>query len=183
MSPYLGRGIGAAEIDDTLAREGLSATTLSPADVARRLTTGDIGAVMTGRAEVGPRALCHRSIIASPADPGMRDRVNLAKGRELWRPLGPVGIAGHTDGYWAPNPHLQRYMIGSSDVTATGWREVPSVVHIDGSARPQVPGHRGCRSPRRSRADRRPQPRNSLQPLRTGGGDPPVPDRRERTRP
>ena len=43
-----------------------------------------------GRAEVGPRALGARSILANPTDGGNLDRVNLrVKRREPWRPLAP----------------------------------------------------------------------------------------------
>ena len=52
---------------------------------------GEVGALAWGRAEVGPRALGHRSLIAMPGDVEMRDRVNEMKGRELWRPLAPIG--------------------------------------------------------------------------------------------
>ncbi|MFI8829242.1 carbamoyltransferase C-terminal domain-containing protein [Streptomyces sp. NPDC053431] len=138
ITPYLGRAVTAPEIDEALSRHALTVRPLSPEEVGERLVNGQMGAIVTGRAEVGPRALCHRSIIASPHDPLMRDRLNLAKGRELWRPLSPVGLAEAEDAYWTANPTLHRYMLGAAQVTDCGHKDIPAAVHIDGTARPQI---------------------------------------------
>lgn len=143
LDPYLGRAIPATEVDRALSRHDLRPEAPSPDAVAARLLDGQIGAIVTGRAEVGPRALCHRSIVAAPGDPAMRDRVNAAKGRELWRPLSPVGLADCNDRYWPANAHLHRYMVGASAVTDRARRDMPAAVHVDGSARPQVVDDRG----------------------------------------
>jgi carbamoyltransferase len=138
LSPYLGRSLSVAEIDAALTRNELTGRSLSTDELAERLLAGHVGAIVTGRAEVGPRALCHRSIIASPIDQNMRDRLNLAKGRELWRPLGPVGLPECEGRYWTGNETLHRYMVGASQVTERGQTEVPAIVHVDRTARPQV---------------------------------------------
>ncbi len=44
---------------------------------------------MRGRAEHGPRALGHRSLLSAPAA-GMRERLNALKFREWYRPVAPV---------------------------------------------------------------------------------------------
>ncbi|GGK97243.1 carbamoyltransferase [Sphaerisporangium melleum] len=137
LSPYLGRRLPAREIDRALGRHGLAAVDATPGGIARRLLEGRIGAVVTGRAEVGPRALCHRSIIAAATDEHMRDRVNSAKGREPWRPLGPVGLPESEGRHWEAST-LHRYMVGASLMTDLGAKEVPAAVHVDGTARPQV---------------------------------------------
>jgi carbamoyltransferase len=138
LDAYLGRAVTPAEIDGALSRHDLPARPFAPDEVGDRLLAGQSGAIVTGRAEVGPRALCHRSIIASPTDPDMRERLNLAKGRELWRPLSPVGMADCSPGYWDANPTLQRYMLGASQVTERAHRETPAAVHVDATARPQI---------------------------------------------
>jgi carbamoyltransferase len=138
LDPYLGRRIPATEIDQALSQYDLSTRAFSPDDAGERLLAGQMGAIVTGRAEVGPRALCHRSIIASPQDVLMRDRLNLAKGRELWRPLSPVGLAVGEHTYWNANPTLHSYMLGASQVTDHGHKEMPAAVHVDGTARPQI---------------------------------------------
>lgn len=138
LDPYLGRTVAASDIDRALSRHGLAARPFVPDEVAERLLAGELGAVVTGRAEVGPRALCHRSIIASPHDELMRDRLNLAKGRELWRPLSPVGLPEAEDTYWRADPTLHRYMLGAAQVTDRGHKDMPAAIHIDGTARPQI---------------------------------------------
>lgn len=138
LAPYLGRSITRADIDAALARQELTAHPMSPGDISQRLLDGQLGAVVTGRAEIGPRALCHRSIIASAYDATMRDRLNLAKGREHWRPFGPVGLPECEGVYWSANETLHRYMVGASQVTPRGTREIPATMHVDGTARPQV---------------------------------------------
>ena len=137
LDPYLGRAIPAAAIDAALARHGLTAFPSSPDAVAERLLDGQIGAVVTGRAEVGPRALGHRSILAFPHEVGMRDRLNRAKGRELWRPLSPVALPTAAGTYWEPSS-LHQYMVGAAQVTARARRDIPAAVHVDGTARPQT---------------------------------------------
>ncbi|MFC4535251.1 carbamoyltransferase C-terminal domain-containing protein [Sphaerisporangium dianthi] len=139
LSPYLGRRVRTRDIDQALGRHGLAAQDVLPETIARWLLAGRMGGVVTGRAEVGPRALCHRSIIAAATDDRMRDRVNRAKGRELWRPLGPVGLAESEGRHWEASP-LHRYMVGASLMSDLGAKEAPACVHVDGTARPQVIG-------------------------------------------
>src|SRR5581483_1453534 len=92
----------------------------------------------TGRAEVGPRALGHRSIIAIPRSAEVRDDINRRKGREPWRPLAPVALAGDAPTYWSPIPQLQRYMLGASEATDEARSLIPGAVHIDGTVRAQI---------------------------------------------
>ena len=86
-------------------------------DVVRRLLDGKIGAIAWGRAEVGARALGHRSILALPNRAEVADQVNPIKSRELWRPLAPVGLPSVEGSYWAPHTLLHKYMLGAVEVT------------------------------------------------------------------
>lgn len=108
-----------------------------PEEVAASLAAGDVVGWYQGRMELGPRALCHRSILADPRTVEMRDRVNRLKGREPWRPLAPVVLAERASEYFAlgaPSP----FMLFASQVHPARRREVAAVVHVDGSARPQT---------------------------------------------
>lgn len=102
------------------------------------LLEGKIGGVVEGRAEMGPRALCHRSIIALPTPAAQRDRVNTLKRREPWRPFAPVGLAECNGELWGERSHLFKYMLGATNVTKAGEEVIPATIHVDGTARPQI---------------------------------------------
>jgi carbamoyltransferase len=114
---------------------GATVHPLNVDQVADLLVEGHVVGVCRGRSEAGPRALCHRSFLASPVTAGMRDRMNDLKRRERWRPFGPVT---NTDaGLWEPAGQLERYMIGAARLTDTGRSALPAVAHADGTTRPQ----------------------------------------------
>lgn len=102
------------------------------------LLAGRVGAVVEGRAEVGPQALCHRSVVAVPRPASIHARLNDIKHREPLRPFGPVATVGTVSRLWGgERGDLTRYMVGATLVTETGARVAPAVVHTDGTARPQ----------------------------------------------
>ena len=102
-----------------------------------------IVAVATGRAEYGPRALGNRSILADPRDPLIKDKVNLIKQRELFRPFAPVVMEECADKWFDMNfdsPYMQY------TVKCLQPDKIPSVVHKDGTSRVQTVNkyqHRG----------------------------------------
>ena len=127
LSPYLGAepaGSGAASgRADPL--DGLVRAAFEPDRVAELLLDGRIGAVVEGRAEIGPRALCHRSILALPRPRRLARRLNGVKHREPWRPFGPVAPPSMAGVLWQDQAALHRYMLGAAHVTAEGdaaWR-------------------------------------------------------------
>jgi carbamoyltransferase len=89
-----------------------------------------------GRAEVGPRALGKRSVLARPDSTRVRDRLNVLKGRETWRPLAPSVLPHEFEASMrgVPSP----YMLISSQAAERALRSLAGVVHVDNSARPQV---------------------------------------------
>jgi carbamoyltransferase len=139
LSPYLGSAIERAAIAPALEGAFLPPPVDATTDaVVERLRRGLVGAIAYGRAEVGPRALCHRSLIAVPDAISVRDDVNRRKGRELWRPLSPVALASTGGELWPARPSLHHYMLGASQVAEAHRAEVPAVVHVDGTARVQT---------------------------------------------
>ena len=90
-----------------------------------------------GRAEVGPRALGARSILANAAHRASHDRVNRVKGREGWRPLAPSVSEERFFDLFAMR-HLSPFMLLAGGVRENWRARVPAVVHVDGSARPQA---------------------------------------------
>ena len=94
-----------------------------------------VAAVASGRAEYGPRALGNRSILADPRDPNIKDKVNMIKQRELFRPFAPVIMADHASKWFDMNfesPYMQY------TVKCLKPNLIPSVVHADGTSRVQT---------------------------------------------
>ncbi len=138
LSPYLGAMPGRAPTTDHLCARGLTGEALDIDRVAAFLARGEVGALAVDRAEVGPRALCHRSILALPRPAMVRSRVNSIKHREPWRPFGPVTFADTCDQLWEDQGLLSRYMVGATRVTEAGRAAAPATLHVDGTTRPQT---------------------------------------------
>lgn len=94
-----------------------------------------IAPVASGRAEYGPRALGNRSILADPRDPDIKDKVNLIKKRELFRPFAPVVLEEYAS-EWFDMSYASPYMQYTPRCLKP--KLVPSVVHADGTSRVQT---------------------------------------------
>jgi carbamoyltransferase len=137
-SPYLGSPIAVAGEPDQLRAGGCLVTELDPLAVVDLLLAGAIGAIAEGRAEVGPRALGHRSIVAVPHPAAVRDRINRIKGREAWRPLAPVTLPEYAARLWPSQGLRELYMVGTATGTDHAREVMAAALHVDGSTRPQV---------------------------------------------
>lgn len=128
------------EIQRALADHGLSGERLDPdaltGRVAAVICAGAVVGWHQGRAEAGPRALGARSLLGDPRRRQTLVRLNTIKQREMWRPLAPSVLATHFDKFFVgtPNP----FMIIAAQVRPEVRAQIPAVVHIDGSARPQA---------------------------------------------
>ena len=110
--------------------------TLLPA--AELLANGKILGWFQGRMEFGPRALGSRSILADPRDPEMNAKVNNAvKFREWWRPFAPSLLRKPLDEY-LESATDSPFMVLTAQVSPEKRSMIPSVTHVDGSARPQT---------------------------------------------
>lgn len=105
-------------------------------NVVRVLKDKHMCGVMAGRAEFGPRALGHRSFLADPYAPNIKQVVNDIKGREFFRPLSPVVRLEDADQYFDiprnVNCRWMNFAVKAKDMCPR------SVVHADGTARVQV---------------------------------------------
>lgn len=102
--------------------------------VAQWLQRGLIVAWIQGRYEIGPRALCHRSLLAAPFEQSTQDELNRIKKRERFRPVAPVCMEEEVSKHfeWSgPSP----YMLYFQKVRDCGLR---AVTHVDGTARVQT---------------------------------------------
>ncbi|MBF6299462.1 carbamoyltransferase [Nocardia amamiensis] len=108
------------------------------ADVAQALAEDRVVAWFQGRAEFGPRALGHRSLLAHPGRSENLERLNDVKGREQFRPLAPMVLADRASEIFGRGPLPSPYMLFVHDV-APAWRaRIPAVTHVDGTARVQT---------------------------------------------
>lgn len=104
-------------------------------EIITELIRNKVAAVATGKAEYGPRALGNRSILADPRDPNIKDKVNLIKKRELFRPFAPVVMEEHAS-KWFDMRFTSPYM--QYAVKCLQPDKIPSVVHKDGTSRVQT---------------------------------------------
>jgi len=106
--------------------------------VAAALEAGQTVAWFRGRAEFGPRALGHRSILGDPRNAALRDYINSnVKFREEFRPFAPSVLAEDASQYFeldVDSPYMLLVVPVRPD-----WRQrIPAVVHVDGTARVQT---------------------------------------------
>jgi carbamoyltransferase len=125
VSPYLGTTIvGGYPV--TAARNAL-------------LKDGMVG-VANGRAEYGPRAFGNRSLFADPRISDIKDRLNVIKQRQAFRPFAPVVLQEHADNWFERvAPGFDAYM----QYAVKTKQYLPGTTHIDGTSRVQVVGDDG----------------------------------------
>lgn len=90
-----------------------------------------------GQAEIGPRALGHRSLLADPRDITSRDRLNRIKQRQWWRPVAPLVLDGLSKD-WFEESFSSPYMLHAFKIKADKAALVPAICHLDGTARVQT---------------------------------------------
>ncbi|HZI83741.1 MAG TPA: carbamoyltransferase C-terminal domain-containing protein, partial [Casimicrobiaceae bacterium] len=99
-----------------------------------------------GKAETGPRALGHRSIVANPTNPRTLETLNrLVKFRELVRPLAPMATLEAAERLFELSPgaadddyNAYNYMVLTCRAKPEARRMIPAVVHFDGTSRVQI---------------------------------------------
>jgi carbamoyltransferase len=138
---YLGPQFTDAEIAQYLGGAGATYETVGDADLVARtaklLSEGNVVGWFQGRMEFGPRALGGRSILADPRDPKMRDTLNMKiKFREGFRPFAPSVLMDKAS-EWFEIDCDSPYMLLVAQVRE-GRRVIPSVTHVDNSARLQT---------------------------------------------
>jgi carbamoyltransferase len=112
---------------------------LVPEAVAQALATGAFVGWFCGGAELGPRALGGRSILADPRRAETWPALNRRKGRESFRPLAPVVLAEHAEEWFEMGPCVDSpFMLRVCSVREQRREQIPAVVHIDGTARVQT---------------------------------------------
>lgn len=151
FSPYLGPEYTDSEIRSHLIHAGLKYHREKDElceMISARISEGKIVGWFQGRMEFGPRALGNRSILADPRGAHKRDEINLKiKFRESFRPFAPAVLEDHAEKWFnlkATNSEeilklVSPYMLLIAQaVSAEVAKDIPSCVHVDGSARIQT---------------------------------------------
>lgn len=141
---FLGQDFSGEEIESILKSKKIPYKKLSFAKlipyIAKKLTENKVVAWFEGKSEFGPRALGHRSILADPRNPKMKDIVNTKiKFREEFRPFAPAVLSEHADQYFfLTMPLLSQFMLAAYKTKLKARKNVPAVVHVDGTSRVQL---------------------------------------------
>lgn len=142
-TPFLGPGYSEEQLGQALEQSGLRYE--RPRDLAstaaRALAEKRVVARFDGRMEYGPRALGNRSVMYRTDDPSVNDWLNARLARSEFMPFAPVTLEDHAEDRYeglAGGELAARYMTITFKVKDTLRRESPGVVHLDGTARPQL---------------------------------------------
>jgi carbamoyltransferase len=140
---YLGPEYSARDIEAELQRTDLPYRFVPniEAEVARLLASGSVVARFNGRMEYGPRALGNRSILYTPTDPSVNDWLNKNLKRTEFMPFAPSTLFEEAPRCYeglAGGEAPARYMTITFQCTEWMRTHCPGVVHLDGTARPQL---------------------------------------------
>jgi len=137
LSPYLGFDIlDRDKFNDY--KEEYKATECSVSQLVDHIKEGKIIGVLQGESEIGPRALGNRSIICDPSIRDMKDILNSkVKFREWYRPFAPVCALEDSEDYF--DDVFESDFMSYAPKVKEEYRDVlPSITHIDGTARLQT---------------------------------------------
>ncbi len=159
---YLGPEYSQNQIEEELQSAGAIFSTVNEEDLLNKtvedLSSGYAIGWFQGRMEFGPRALGARSIIGDPRSPTMQKNLNLkVKYRESFRPFAPSILSSDLSEWFqtsTPSPYMlivsninsnktiemsdeQKKLFGIDKLNIIR-SEIPSVTHVDYSARIQT---------------------------------------------
>ncbi|MEU3071461.1 carbamoyltransferase C-terminal domain-containing protein [Streptomyces sp. NPDC006906] len=146
VTPYLGPEYDSATIEQTL-REFTGRvrwTRLAEGEVvdqvAKLLTEKVVIGWFQGRLEHGPRALGHRSILANPKFPDIKDVINTrVKHREPFRPFAPIVLESNAPKiFQMGRKERSPYMTFVFPVRPEYHDIIPGATHVDGTSRVQT---------------------------------------------
>jgi carbamoyltransferase len=140
---YFGPGSDDREIKRAVEKEKLEAERVQEIEprIAALLARGFVVARFNGRMEYGPRALGNRSILYQATDPTVNDWLNKRLQRTEFMPFAPVTLKEFADQCYVNLEGARdaaRFMTITFDCTDWMKKHCPAVVHVDGTARPQI---------------------------------------------
>lgn len=141
---YLGSAYKNAYIETLLKQNELKYTKLKENDLIQKasqlLANGHIIGWFQGRMEFGPRALGNRSILANPQEKQMKEKVNIIKIREQFRPFaGSVLQDKVHELFDVPEKnYLSPFMNFVFPVKPAARTKITAIVHADNTCRIQT---------------------------------------------
>ena len=138
---YFGYQANKEEIINALNSQNLSYRTVDDEElfdiVSEKIISGGVVGWFQGRAEFGPRALGHRSIIVDPRRKDVKDLLNdKIKRRESFRPFAPSILKEYISDYFVQTDYVP-FMEKVYDVKKEMQDDIPGVTHVDGTGRLQ----------------------------------------------
>lgn len=125
-------------ISNSLPEEPWRASQCDIVALARLLhETGEPVVVLNGRAELGPRALGNRSVLATATSGHMKDELNRIKQREGYRPVSPLCLEDRAREIFDPGTP-DPWMLFEHRARPQWVDRIPAVIHLDGTARLQT---------------------------------------------
>jgi carbamoyltransferase len=140
---YLGPEFNDAEIREVLEPHNFEFSYCDDIEkeIAKRLSEGYVVARFNGKMEYGPRALGNRSILYQATDPTVNDWLNKRLKRTEFMPFAPSTMIEHAEKCYQDFSSAEdtaRFMTITFNCTEWMKKHCSGVVHIDGTARPQL---------------------------------------------
>jgi carbamoyltransferase len=140
---YFGPEYGNEEIKKELEKYGLEYQKMEHLEyqVAELLAKGKVVARFKGRMEYGPRALGNRTILYQTQDKSVNDWLNKHLKRTEFMPFAPVTLSEYAAKCYKDvkgAEYAAKFMTITFDCTDWMKDTSPGVVHVDGTARPQL---------------------------------------------
>lgn len=108
-------------------------------EISDLLKEDKIIGLVQGNGEIGPRALGNRSILADPKGEDKKDKVNLVKRREKYRPFAPVCRKEDAPKYFKLRRSFNLFHMNIAVQTRDNrLDDVRAATHVDGTARLQI---------------------------------------------
>ncbi len=141
FDPYTGSHSDNEAIEALLQARGIEYARLTDTEVYDKVTDciidGGIVGWFQGRAEFGPRALGHRSILADPRRTDVKEILNIKiKRRESFRPFAPSILIEKVPEYFERQDYVP-FMEKVFQIKPEKREKIPAVTHVDGSGRLQ----------------------------------------------
>jgi len=127
------------ELNDIFSKHGIVLSEFNASYIAKRISSEKIISIFSKGIELGPRALGHRSFLADASSKDMKEIMNSKiKHREAYRPFAPMVLKKDFNKYFESITNNHPYMLQAPKCKEKAKKEVPSICHVDDTARVQT---------------------------------------------